>query len=86
MICDPCKIADTNRKQFSFWPNFTETGKIKLKPFTTDVNNYLASHKEELENYTNNKNREKIKPENICNNNNEYNYNISKMTKMIKMK
>ena len=73
MIYEPCKIADTNRKQFSFRPeNSSKNGKIKLKPFMTDytrINNYLLSHKEELEKYSN---KEKnIKTENT------YNYNIS---------
>ena len=56
MIYEPCKIADSNRKQFSFRPdNFSQNGKIKLKPFITDynrINNYLLSHKEELERYS----------------------------------
>ena len=62
MIYEPCKIADSNRKQFSFRPdNFSQNGKIKLKPFITDynrINNYLISQKEELEKYSH---REKSK-------------------------
>ena len=56
IIYEPCKIADSNKKQFSFRPdNFSQSGKIKLKPFVTDynrINNYLLSHKEEIENYS----------------------------------
>ena len=55
MIQDPCKIGDSNNKKFSYRPNYTDTGKIKLKPFMTDynrVNNYLSNHKEDLEKYS----------------------------------
>lgn len=55
MIQDPCKIGDSNNKKFSYRPNYTDTGKIKLKPFMTDynrVNNYLSNHREDLEKYS----------------------------------
>ena len=68
MIHEPCKIKDFSQKQFSFRPNDSpKKGKIKLKPFMTDytrVNNYLSSHKEELDKYSH---KEK----------NELNYNIT---------
>ncbi len=57
MIYEPCKIADSNEKHFSFRPennDLPKKGKIKLKPFITDytrVNNYLSAKKEELEKY-----------------------------------
>lgn len=53
MIQEPCKIGDSNNKKFSYRPNYTDTGKIKLKPFITDynrVNNYLSNHMEDLKN------------------------------------
>lgn len=55
MIQDPCKIGDSSNKKFSYRPNYTDTGKIKLKPFITDynrVNNYLSNHMEELKKYS----------------------------------
>ena len=61
MIYDPCKIADSTEKQFSFRPEASELdkkGKIKLKPFMTDytrINNYLSEQKEEFEKYSPNK-------------------------------
>lgn len=55
MIQEPCKIGDSNNKKFSYRPNYTDTGKIKLKPFITDynrVNNYLSNHMEDLKKYS----------------------------------
>lgn len=78
MICEPCKIADENKKQFSFRPTDSfNTGKIKLKPFMTDytrVNKYLSSHKEELNKYSRIKSKDNI---NYNKTDNIYNYKIS---------
>jgi hypothetical protein len=55
MIQEPCKIGDSNNTKFSYRPNYTDTGKIKLKPFITDynrVNNYLSNHMEDLKKYS----------------------------------
>ena len=54
MIQDPCKIGDSSNKIFSFRPNYSETGKIRLKPFVSDynrVNNYLYNKNKELQKY-----------------------------------
>ena len=75
MIYDPCKIADSTEKQFSFRPEASELdkkGKIKLKPFMTDytrINNYLSEQKEELEKYSPNKEIKNNKNENYTLNN-----------------
>ena len=74
MIHEPCKIEDFSQKQFSFRPNgSSKKGKIKLKPFMTDytrVNNYLSTHKEELDKYYN-------KEKNKINYNNTENINVN---------
>ena len=60
MIKNPCKIADTHKKQFSYRPDNLSDKQMKITHFMTDytrVNNYLNTHKEELENYSNKKNR-----------------------------
>ena len=54
MIQEPFKIEDSSNKIFSYRPNYSETGKIKLKPFVTDynrVNKYLSNKKKELQKY-----------------------------------
>ena len=77
MIYEPCKIADTNEKIFSFRPeNNFSTKKIKLRPFITDynrVNNYLKHKKEEQEKYPySKKNKSSI---NYNRTENTYNFN-----------
>jgi hypothetical protein len=75
MIYDPCKIADSTEKQFSFRPEASELdkkGKIKLKPFMTDytrINNYLSEQKEELEKYSPKKEIKNNQIENYISNN-----------------
>ena len=54
MIQAPTKIEDSSNKKFSFRPNYSDTGKIRLKPFVSDynrINNYLSIQKQELEKY-----------------------------------
>ena len=74
MIQDPCKIGDSSNKIFSFRPNYSETGKIRLKPFVSDynrVNNYLYNKNKELQKYP-------IKKSKILNNKSQtINYEIS---------
>ena len=82
MIYEPCKIADSTQKQFSFRPEaseFSKKGKITLKPFMTDyarVNNYITQKNEELEKYNLEKEIKYNITENyIINNNNDNPYN-----------
>lgn len=74
MIQAPTKIEDSSNKKFSFRPNYSDTGKIRLKPFVSDynrINNYLSIQKQELEKYP-------IKKSKILNNKSQtINYEIS---------
>ena len=74
MIQAPTKIEDSSNKKFSFRPNYSDTGKIRLKPFVSDynrINNYLSIQKQELEKYP-------IKRSKILNNKSQtINYEIS---------
>lgn len=62
MIEEPCIIADSNKKQFSYRPyNSINKDKTRLKPFMTDyprVNNYLSTHTKELSKYSNKRKKE----------------------------
>jgi hypothetical protein len=59
MIKEPCIIADSNKKQFSYrsYNSLNKDNKdtLRLKSFMTDytrVNNYIKSHKEDLSKYS----------------------------------